>query len=179
MGHPIICVCDEGGPPAHPGDTLKPFVDALSSIKGDPLTLVAYVICVAAWVVVSLQSRKASKLFKTVRNLPEKDRLAAISLEYRTSPRAGLSAEQWIRSRKHLYLFSGFAITVLVLFALIISAEVYAHDHPSKQPCSSSGTNTTEGDHSPIIPCNEGTINSTDSSAARPQKPSEQPKRNK
>jgi hypothetical protein len=139
---------------------MAPFLNALSQIKGDPLTLVGYVVLVAAWVAIAISSKKARALFRTIKNLPEEDRLKALSLEYRTSPKSGLSAEQWIRSRLHLYLFSGFAITILLLFALGISAITYAHDHRSaKAPCTSSGSNATHGDNSPVIPCNSGTVN--------------------
>lgn len=159
---------------------MKPFLDALSQIKGDPLTLVGYVCFVAAWLVIALNSRKARALFRTINSLPEKDRLAALSLEYRASPKAGLTAEQWIQSRIHLYLFSGFAITTLLLLALGISAIAYSQNHRALAPiapCTTVGTNTTYGDNSPIVPCNSGTINSATPSIKKrdPMKEPQQP----
>src|SRR5262249_24540731 len=89
---------------------------------------VAYITVIISWLIVALQTRKSTQFFNVIKNLPEADRLEALKLEYRTTPRAGLSAEQWLTSRRMNLIFAGFGITIfaivlLLLFALTISAQ--------------------------------------------------------
>jgi hypothetical protein len=57
-----------------------------------------------------------------------KDRARVLEMEYKVLPRAGLSAEQWIRSRIHMFVFSGIIIGIfagvsLGTVALVISSK--------------------------------------------------------
>jgi hypothetical protein len=54
--------------------------------------------------------------------VPEKDRAALLAKEYNTTPRKGLSAEQWIRSRKHLLLFLTFVALVVAIAVVTVTA---------------------------------------------------------
>ncbi len=110
---------------------MEKFLQALPIVASHPLALLGYLAVVIAWLVVALQTRKANKLFDVIKSLPPQQRLKAIELEYRTAPRSGLSAEQWLQSRKMSFIFAGFAITlftilVLVAFALIPSSDTRA-----------------------------------------------------
>jgi hypothetical protein len=108
------------------------FLKALTVAARSPLAMVGYLAALTAWLVVALTTKRASLLFRTIRSLSEADRLHAIELEYKTKPRSGLSAEQWIRSRVHLYIFAGFAITCFLLLTLV-SYAIWLKAHSSQE----------------------------------------------
>jgi hypothetical protein len=85
--------------------------------------------------------------------VPEKDRAALLAKEYNTTPRKGLSAEQWIRSRNYLLLFAAFI--ALVLAAAIVA--VTAILTPIK-PSTVSGPASTTGAQSPAVTGNGNQI---------------------
>ena len=112
----------QAAPAAEETEKVKDFLHSLSVVADHPLALIGYLAVVLAWLIIGLQSRKSKALFSKVKDLPEGDRLKALELEYRSTPKAGLSAEQWMRSRVHLYIFSGFAITCFLVLALCLAA---------------------------------------------------------
>jgi len=56
-----------------------------------------------------------------ITQVPPQERAALLAKEYNVLPRSGLSAEQWIRSRKHTLFFLGF---LLLLIAGVVLATV-------------------------------------------------------
>jgi hypothetical protein len=74
-----------------------------------------------AWLYLRQRVERNKGLLSKIDKLPETDRLDALRAEMGSVKVSGLSAEQWIRSRTHLYYFLSFAILCLlisVLFAI-------------------------------------------------------------
>jgi hypothetical protein len=97
---------------------MRDFLQALPTIASSPLAFVAYVILIAAWLVAVTTSRKSARLFKRIKALPEKDRLPAIELEYRTVPAAGVTAAQWLAAKEATYRLVRYC--ALVVLALVV-----------------------------------------------------------
>jgi hypothetical protein len=121
------------------------FLKALTVAARSPLAMVGYLAALIAWLVLALTTRRASLLYRAISSLPEADRLHAVELEYKVRPRSGLSAEQWIRSRVHLYLFAGFGITCFLLLALV-SYAIWLKEHSPQ----GTGKNIVSIEHSTI-----------------------------
>jgi hypothetical protein len=95
------------------------FLKALPTVASSPLAFIGYLIVVIAWVVTSIMSRRSSQLFKAIKDLPEKDKLAAIKLEYKTIPRAGVTAKEWLQAKSATYNLIRFGALVVVLLVVI------------------------------------------------------------
>lgn len=64
----------------------------------NPLTLVALLLILLTWVVVTLKVRRNKQLLHSLDKLPEKDRLKALEAEMGHSKiKGGISADQWLR----------------------------------------------------------------------------------
>lgn len=105
---------------------IRGFLKSLPVVARHPFAFVAYLALAAVWLVTTLQVQKANSLFEAIKSLPETERLEAIKLEYKTVPKEGLSAEEWLQSQKTTFIFAGFASTlfsiiVLSAFALVRS----------------------------------------------------------
>jgi hypothetical protein len=103
---------------------LDNFLKALPLVARHPFSFLGYVALLAVWLITTIQIQKANKLFGALQALPEGQRLQAIQLEYRTTPREGLSAQEWLESRKMTYVFAAFGSTLfsaLVVCAFAIS----------------------------------------------------------
>lgn len=101
---------------------VKALLSALPSAASNPLALVAYALLVSAWVAISLKVNRNKHLLANLEKLPEGDRLQALELEMgAVRMKAGLTANEWIRSRIHLYYFLGFVLlcaVVVIVFAI-------------------------------------------------------------
>jgi len=95
------------------------FFSSLKTAATSPLALIAYLCLVAAWAYIANKGLRLKAISKMIMAVPEQDRAALIAKEYNTTPRKGLSAEQWIQSRKHLLSF-------LAFIALVVAAAVVA-----------------------------------------------------
>jgi hypothetical protein len=105
---------------------LSHFLSQLRSVATSPYAFVAYIAVVAAWVYTTIARHRLNKVAQVLKDLPPKDRITLIEQEYRTSPRKGLSAEQWIRARRHTLLLVAFlsvliCVTVVVIIAFVLS----------------------------------------------------------
>jgi hypothetical protein len=105
---------------------LSHFLSQLRSVGTSPYAFAAYIAVVAAWVYTTSARHRLNKVAQVLKDLPPKDRIKLIEQEYRTSPRKGLSAEQWIRSRRHTLLLVAFlsvliCATVVVIIAFVLS----------------------------------------------------------
>jgi hypothetical protein len=113
---------------------IQKFLGALKTAGTNPIALVGYLVVVAAWVYVKTTDGRLKFIAKTIKDLPETDRLEILKKEYNTTPRKGLSAEEWIKSRKQLLLFFGFITTVLAIVVIglaAISRSVSTADKPA------------------------------------------------
>lgn len=105
--------------------TIETFVDALSEIGTRPYALVGYVILIVLWAYVVRQSRADRALYKSVRDLPLKDRLRAIEIARGDGRlRQGLTPEQWLRGRLHRYYLIAFLALLLIILLLAVIALV-------------------------------------------------------
>jgi len=101
----------------------KELISGLPEAARSPYAFVAYIVLVLGWLLISLKVRRNRHLLKHLSSLPEKDRLKALELEMgAVRIRQGLTAEQWIKSRDHLYVFLAFVITSLVVVMLFVVA---------------------------------------------------------
>jgi hypothetical protein len=105
---------------------LSQFLSQLRSVGTSPYAFAAYIAVVAAWVYTTVARHRLNKVAEVLKNLPPKDRLKLIEQEYKTSPRSGLSAEQWIRARRQTLLLVAFlsvliCATVVVIIAFVLS----------------------------------------------------------
>jgi len=98
------------------------FLQHLKEVAASPFAFVAYICVVAAWVYVVSARNRLRTIEKTLKQLPPEMRADVLLREYATTPRKGLSAEQWIRSRKQTLLFAAFLATLIAGVAITIPA---------------------------------------------------------
>lgn len=99
---------------------MEKFLTALQIAASNPLAYSAYIATVIAWFVIAWKVHRHQILLKHISLLPEKDRLAAISLEMgAVQVKGGASPEQWLRSRIHTYYLVGFCVMCLTIFAIV------------------------------------------------------------
>lgn len=129
------------------------FFSGIKSAATSPYALIAYICALAAWVWITIAQYRLKRISAIIAKVPEKERAALLAREYSTSPRTGLSAEQWIRSRKHLLL-------AYAVFALIVAAGVVAVTAilTPRQPHQASGPASTTGAQSPAVTGNGNQI---------------------
>lgn len=113
------------------------FIKALPSTIGaaskNPLALIALLILLASWVIVSLKVHRNRELLRSLGRLPQKDRLTALEAEYGiVKIKGGMSAEQWLKQQSQTYLFYGFGMLCLV--AVILVAIVVYSRPPKPSP---------------------------------------------
>lgn len=95
------------------------FLQHLKDTASSPFAFVAYVCVVAAWVYVIVARHRLKTIAQILKDVPEDRRAEILLREYNTTPRAGLSAEQWIRSRKQTLFFISFLATLIALIAIV------------------------------------------------------------
>jgi hypothetical protein len=94
------------------------FLKALKTVADSPLALVGYIGVLASWLIAALQDKKSGQVIRALKELPEDQRLQALRWSYKTVPRDGISAEQWLRSKRYAYLLTAFLVTCFVLLAI-------------------------------------------------------------
>lgn len=100
---------------------------ALPGVATSPLAFVAYLAAVIAWAGIAWRVNRNRQLLQHLDKLPEKARLEALRMEMgAVRLKSGLSPEQWIRSRIHLYTFLGFAILALIAVILFTVSAISA-----------------------------------------------------
>jgi len=122
------------------------FLSGIKTAATSPYALIAYICALVAWVYVTIAQHRLKGISKVISKVPEKDRAALLAREYSTFPRMGLSAEQWIRSRKHLLL--AYAVFALIIAAAVVTVTAIL---TPRQPHSLSGPASTTGPQSPAI----------------------------
>ncbi len=111
---------------------LDAFLKALPLIATSPYAFIAYVLLVAAWLVIGLRVRRNKNLLDALEKLPPEQRLAALQAEMgNVSPPAGLTPRQWIKSRTHAYYFFAFLALCFCLTLLVLIGYVFRDKNPS------------------------------------------------
>ena len=90
---------------------MEKLLEILSLVSNSPLSLFALVILSIAAFITKLQLGKAKKLFARLRDLPERQRLEAIKLEYRTVPKH--STKTFLESKKISFRLAYYVCTLL------------------------------------------------------------------
>src|SRR5690242_621274 len=85
-----------------------------------PYALAAYALVVVAWLFYGTARRRLQIISSVLKDVPEHERATLLAREYNVTPKAGVSAEQWLRARKQTFLFMAFALTVLLVVGLAI-----------------------------------------------------------
>lgn len=93
-----------------------------------PQALVAYVAALAVWAVIMWKVKYAATGISHIKQFPAKDRIAALEtwLGHPVRVKEGLTAEQYLRSRIHHYVFLGFLAVVVALLIVVITAKQVA-----------------------------------------------------
>src|SRR5262249_50716436 len=102
-------------------ELLRSSTNVITAAGKNPLALVALLLILVAWVVITLKVRRNRQLLHSLEKLPEKDRLKALeaAMGY-LKIKGGISAEQWLRHNVQQYYFAAFALTCLL--AVILAA---------------------------------------------------------
>jgi hypothetical protein len=114
---------------------LAQFLKNLEAVAASPYAFAAYIAVVAAWVYTSAARHRLKKMAEMLATLPPEERTRVLLKEYSTAPRSGLSADQWIASRRHLLFFLGFlaAIVCATIVVIVALARTPAPGKPSEQ----------------------------------------------
>src|SRR6267142_2488974 len=101
------------------GEFLRSAFSALPTAASSPMALAGYVVTILAWVIIALKIKRNKQVHASLDKFPERDRLAALRLEMGTVRlKAGLSPQQYLKSRIHLYYLIGLGM-VCILILLI------------------------------------------------------------
>ena len=107
-------------------------IQMLPGIATSPLAMCAYLATIGAYVFVAIRVRRHKDLLHYLTSLPEGDRLKALESELGdATPRRGINAEQWLRSRIHRYYYLAFlatCITAILIVSLILYRTIGAVD---------------------------------------------------
>jgi len=111
------------------------FLPHLKETASSPFAFVAYICVVAAWVYVAVARHRLKTVARIINKLPEERRTDVILHEYKTTPKAGLNAEQWIRARRLILIFYSFLATLIALIAIVgITVSKGAEPQPNVAP---------------------------------------------
>ena len=108
------------------------------------MAFVAYIVATIAWLLLRQRVERNKGLLSKIDKLPEKDRLDALRAEMGSVKVSGLSAEQWIRSRIHLYYFLSFA-TLCLLISVLFAISAFKSANATTTGPTSLGTMTIQG----------------------------------
>jgi hypothetical protein len=98
---------------------LKAALSAVPSAATNGYAFGAYALAIAAYVVVAWRVARNKNLLEHIQKLPSKDRLSALQIEIGGVPlAAGISPEQWVRSRINRYYLVAFLATCIVVIAI-------------------------------------------------------------
>jgi len=114
------------------------FLKALKIVADSPLALVGYIGILASWLAFVLQDKKSGQIIRALKELPEDQRLEALRLSYKTVPRSGISADQWLRSKRYVYLLAALLVTCFVVLAIVAGSFWIRGKQVTLQPLSPS-----------------------------------------
>lgn len=105
---------------------MRQFLSALSQAATSPYAFIAYLAVISAWVYVTINQRRLTHDLHLVARLRQEDRLRYIEQRYKAEPRAGLSAEQYLRGRRLSFLFMGYIFTIAAgVVVIVLSLTLY------------------------------------------------------
>lgn len=103
---------------------LKAFLAAIPAVGTSVYALIGYALVVLVWGLSTWQSKRLQVIAARLRDLPEKDRLKALELEYRIVPKSGLDANAYLRLKATQYKFAA-VVVLLAVIVLLASLATY------------------------------------------------------
>ena len=102
---------------------LSAALSAIPSAVTNGYALTAYALAIAAYIITVWRVARNKNLLENIQKLPPKDRLSALEIETGgVRLAAGISPEQWVRSRIHrYYLFAFFATCAVVVIVVALA----------------------------------------------------------
>jgi hypothetical protein len=98
---------------------LKAALSAVPSAATNGYAFGAYVLAIAAYIVTAWRVARNKNLLENIQKLPPKHRLSALEIEVGgVRLAAGISPEQWVRSRINRYYLVAFLATCIVVIAI-------------------------------------------------------------
>jgi hypothetical protein len=127
----ILTAYFSSGKPVFSEIMSSPLSAALSAIPAaatSHLALIAYGLAVLAYIVTIWRVTRNRNLLQNLQRLPAKDRLSALEIEMGgVRLAAGISPEQWLRSKIHRYYFLSFIVTCVAGILVFIVAIFNSH----------------------------------------------------
>lgn len=99
-------------------DFLARALDALPQVAASPLAFVGYVLTLGAWIYAISRSQRLKTLLDRIKDVPAPERAKVIQLEFGEVLPEKITAEQWIRSKKHRYFFVAFVSLLATVLAI-------------------------------------------------------------
>lgn len=99
-------------------DFLARALDALPQVAASPLAFVGYVLTLAVWIYAISRSQRLKTLLDRIKDVPAAERSKVIQLELGEVLPEKITAEQWIRSKKHRYFFVAFVLLLATVLAI-------------------------------------------------------------
>lgn len=96
------------------------FLKIVSESISSPYAVTACVILVATWAYVSSAQIRIKKVTRAIRHIPEEQRKEILLQEYKTVPSDGISAAQWLRSRRQMMFFFAYVATLASLLTVLL-----------------------------------------------------------
>jgi hypothetical protein len=99
-------------------ETLK----SLPTIAGNPLAVIAYLVVIGAWLLSYFRTARFKSLIDRISSLPEADRKSILATEMNTVIPETISAEDWLRGKRQLYVVVAYVLTLVVAVLLLVLA---------------------------------------------------------
>jgi TIR domain len=108
--------------------SLSAALSAIPAAATSHLALIAYGLAVIAYIVTIWRVTRNRNLLQNLQRLPAKDRLSALEIEMGgVRLAAGISPEQWLRSKIHRYYFLSFIATCVAGILVFVLAILNSH----------------------------------------------------
>lgn len=108
---------------------IEKFLTALPTAASSPYAFVAYLALIATFTYVSIAQFRLRTIARVLGTLPENDRGPLLQKEYNVLPSHGLTAEEWIRSRRQMLVFW---FLVVLMASLLVIVVIAIHEIPSQ-----------------------------------------------
>ncbi len=105
--------------------------NAIPAAASSLFALVAYAIAVVALVVIGWSVTRQRNILERLKNIPEANREEALRIAMGKTIKGGMTANEWIKSRIHLYFFLAFTIICFVIIVIILVATLQAQNTKS------------------------------------------------
>lgn len=103
-------------------DALLGTLKSLPEIAGSPLAIIAYLAVVGGWLLSYMRTARFKLLMNRIGSLPEADRKAVLATEMNTVVPAEISAEDWLRGKRQLYVMIAYVLTLMAIVLVLTLA---------------------------------------------------------